>query len=144
MQQLWKTKVCSIIQVENASPLVLDQSKETSVTTKSTSNGAICSLRISRCLIRNNWASTDSYTVTHYNDSLIQALVFVYFNGSAGREKWDDTLRQSFVGNTLKHRFLEWVHVHYHCVDSHRKRSRPALPQHICTALIDRGGFFWQ
>lgn len=39
-------------------PLVLVQSRETSFTAKSTSNAAICSRKISRCLIKNNWAST--------------------------------------------------------------------------------------
>ena len=44
--------------------VVLDQSSDTSVTAKSTSNAAICSLRIRRCLIRNSWASTGSYNDT--------------------------------------------------------------------------------
>ena len=41
-------------------PLVLVQSSETSVTAKSTSKAAICSLRMSRCFMRNSWASIGS------------------------------------------------------------------------------------
>ena len=46
--------VCSLV------PLVLVQSSETSVTAKSTSKAAICSLRMSRCFMRNSWASIGS------------------------------------------------------------------------------------
>ena len=42
--------------------VVLDQSRETSVMAKSTSNAAICSLKMSRCLTRNSWASTCCYS----------------------------------------------------------------------------------
>ena len=50
------------ISITGCTPLVFVQSKDTSVTAKSTSKAAICSLSMSKCLIRNSCASSGSWT----------------------------------------------------------------------------------
>ena len=61
--QMQAMKYDSKVFVDGFSPAILTRLKSSvvSLTAKSTWNGAICSRRISRCLISNNWASTSVF-----------------------------------------------------------------------------------
>ena len=108
-------------------PLVLVQSRETSFTAKSTSNAAICSRRISRCLIRNNWASTGFCNMTKFTYSIARSPIqckqtshelliisnvvakkvyLLTLDGITGRLQGPHALWQGLMSNTLEHRLL--------------------------------------